>query len=87
MRNIGNLQWAVRRNIEDAFLQFEGALSAQIQNALQMTRAALQLALQRHAAQSEEMSSYVKQAAHSVASLQEIVAELRDERLPLVEKA
>ena len=87
LRNIGNLQWAVRRNIEDAFLQFEGALSAQIQNALQMTRAALQLALQRHAAQSEEMSSYVKQAAHSVASLQEIVAELRDERLPLVEKA
>jgi hypothetical protein len=76
LRNIGNLQWAVRRNVEDAFLQFEGALSEQIQNALQMTRAALRLALQRHVAQSEEVSSYVKQAAHSVASLQEIMAEL-----------
>jgi hypothetical protein len=84
LRNIGNLQWAVRRNIEDAFLQFEGALSEQLGNALQMTRAALQLALERHAAKSEEMSGYIKQASHSVASLHEILAQLGEAKRPLL---
>jgi GTP-binding protein EngB required for normal cell division len=77
LRNIANLEWAVRRNIEDAFLHFEGALAEQLDNALQMTRQALLLALKRHDAKSEEMGGYVKEAAHSVSSLEEILAELQ----------
>ncbi|MGB8871216.1 MAG: dynamin family protein [Rhodomicrobium sp.] len=87
LRNIANLEWAAKRNIEDAFLHFEGDLSEQLENALQMTRQALQLALKRHAAKAEEMGAYVKEAAHSVSSLQEILAELQDKkRQPLPEK-
>ena len=82
LRNIANLEWAAKRNIEDAFLHFEGDLSEQLENALQMTRQALQLALQRHAAKAEEMGAYVKEAAHSVSSLQQILAELQDEGQP-----
>lgn len=84
LRNIGNLQWAVRRNIEDAFLQFEGVLSDQLQNALQMTRQALQLALQRHAAKADEMGGYIMEASHSVASIHEIIAQLQDVKRPLL---
>jgi GTPase Era involved in 16S rRNA processing len=88
LRNIGNLEWAAKRNIEDAFLHFEGDLSEQLENALQMTRQALQLALERRAAKAEEMAGYVKEAAQSVSSLREILAELQEEERPaLAEKA
>ena len=30
VNNISNLEWAVKRNVEDAFLHFEAALSEQL---------------------------------------------------------
>jgi len=42
VNNISNLEWAVKRNIEDAFMHFEGALSEQLDKALRMTREAFQ---------------------------------------------
>ena len=79
LRNIANLDWAMRQNIEDAFRDFESALSEQVEKALQATREALQLALDRHAAKSQEIGVYVREAERSVASLSEILAELQDQ--------
>ena len=79
LRNIANLEWAVRRNIEDAFLHFEAALSEQLDKALHMTREAFQLALERHAATSEAIGGYVREAAHSLAALREISVKLQDQ--------
>jgi predicted translin family RNA/ssDNA-binding protein len=59
-------------------------LSEQLENARQMTRQALKLALERHATKAEEMGAYVEEAAHSVSSLQEILAGLQDKERPLL---
>ena len=82
VNNISNLEWAVKRNIEDAFVHFEGALSEQLDKALQMTREAFQLALERHATQSEAIGSYVKEAEESLAALRKILVDLQDQELP-----
>jgi len=79
VNNISNLEWAVKRNVEDAFLHFEGALSEQLDQALRMTREAFQLALDRHATRSEAIGSYVKEAEESLAALRKILADLQDQ--------
>ena len=72
VNNISNLEWAVKRNIEDAFVHFEGALSEQLNKALHMTREAFHLALERHATRSEAIGSYVKEAEEFLAALRKI---------------
>jgi ribosome biogenesis GTPase A len=78
------------RSLAETFLadvlkrQFEGALSEQLANALQATRAALRLALERHAAKSDEMGGYVKEAARSVSSLQQFLVQLQDKEWPML---
>jgi hypothetical protein len=79
LHNISNLEWAVKRNIEDAFLHFEAALSEQLDKALRMTREAFQLALERRSTRSEAIGGYVKEAEQSLAALRKIFAELRDQ--------
>ena len=44
-----------------------------------MTREAFQLALERHATQSEAIGSYVKEAEESLAALREILVDLQDQ--------
>jgi hypothetical protein len=78
LHNISNLEWAVKRNIEDAFLQFGGALSKELDKALAMTREAFQLALERRSSRSESIGVYVEQAEKSLAVLRKILAELQD---------
>ncbi len=82
VNNISNLEWAVKRNIEDAFMHFECALSEQLDTALQMTRGAFQLALDRHATQSEAIGKHVKEAEKSLAALRKILADLQDQERP-----
>jgi GTPase Era involved in 16S rRNA processing len=82
VNNISNLEWAVKRNVEDAFVHFETALSEQLDKALQMTREAFQLAIERHATRSEAISSYVKGAEQSLAAVRKILAELQDQEQP-----
>ncbi len=79
LHNISNLEWAVKRNIEDAFLHFEGALSEQLDKALQMTREAFQLALDRRATQSEAIAGFIEAAEASLAALREVLADLQDQ--------
>ncbi len=82
VNNISNLEWAVKRNVEDAFVHIEGALSGQLDKALRMTREAFQLALERHAARSEAIGSYVREAEELLAVLRKILADLQDQEQP-----
>ena len=47
-----------------------------------MTREAFQLALERHATQSEAIGSYVKEAEESLAALRKILVDLQDQERP-----
>lgn len=80
-----NLEWAVKRNIEDAFLYFRGALSKELDKALAMTREAFQLALERRSTRSEAVSGYVKEAEQSLGALRSIFIDLQDQA-PQAEK-
>jgi small GTP-binding protein len=83
LRNVANLDWAVRQNIEDSFRRFETSLSEQLDQALQATRQALQLAQRRRAARSEAVEADVEQADRCVTELSNILAELQaKERTP-----
>jgi hypothetical protein len=77
LRNVANLDWALRQNIEDSFRRFESSLSEQLGLALQATRQALQLAQRRRAARSEAIEADVGEADRSVMELSAILAELR----------
>jgi GTP-binding protein EngB required for normal cell division len=77
LRNVANLDWALRQNIEDSFRRFESSLSEQLDQALQATRQALQLAQRRRAARSEAIEADVEQADRCVRELSAILAELQ----------
>jgi hypothetical protein len=77
LRNVANLDWALRQNIEDSFRRFESSLSEQLGLALQATRQALQLAQRRRAARSEAIEADVGEAGRCVAELSAILAELQ----------
>jgi len=77
LRNVANLDWALRQNIEDSFRRFESSLSEQLGLALQATRQALQLAQRRRAARSEAIEADVERANRSVKELSAILAELQ----------
>ena len=77
LRNVANLDWALRQNIEDSFRRFEASLSEQLDQALQATRQALQLAERRRAARSEAIEADVEQADRCVRELSAILTELQ----------
>jgi len=83
LRNLANLDWAIRENLEDAFRQFESSLTEQLGNVLLATRQAMQLAIERRMTRGEEMDKYVKESARSIASLTNIMSELQATRLEL----
>jgi GTP-binding protein EngB required for normal cell division len=76
LRNVANLDWAMRQNIEDSFRRFESSLSEQLDLALKATRQAMQLALQRRGERSEAIKVDIEQANRSAAELSDILAEL-----------
>jgi hypothetical protein len=83
LRNLANLDWAIRENLEDAFRQFESSLTEQLGNVLLATRQAMQLAIERRMTRAEELNKYVKESARSIASLTNIMSELQATRLEL----
>ena len=83
LRNLANLDWAIRENLEDAFRQFESSLTEQLGNVLLATRQAMQLAIERIMTRAEELDKYVKESARSIASLTNIMSELQATRLEL----
>jgi GTP-binding protein EngB required for normal cell division len=77
LRNVANLDWALRQNIEDSFRRFETSLSEQLDQALQATRQALQLAQRRRVARFEAVEADNEQANRCVKALSAILAELQ----------
>ncbi len=77
LSNVSHLDWAIRQNIEDAFRRFEFSLSEQLDRALSATRQAMQLALQRGQARTEEIEADVKESAHAIAALSDVLTELK----------
>jgi hypothetical protein len=77
LRNVANLDWCSRQNIEDSLRRFEAEFSNQLGEALQATRQAMQLALQRRAARSEAIGADVEQATDSIRELAQILSELQ----------
>jgi hypothetical protein len=78
LRNVANLDWAMRQNIEDSFRRFESSLAEELDQALKPTREAMQLALDRRAAQSEAIKGEIEQANRSVTELSNILMELEE---------
>ena len=77
LRNVANLDWAIRQNIEEGFRRFESSLSEQLGSALQATRQAMHIAIERRTARIEEIDEYVKELTRSLASLSDIFTELQ----------
>jgi GTPase Era involved in 16S rRNA processing len=77
LRNIANLDWAMRQNIEEGFRRFESSLSEQLDSALQATRQAMHIAIERRTARIEEIDEYSKELTRSIASLSNIFTELQ----------
>ena len=85
LRNLANLDWAIRENLEVAFRRFESSLTEQL--GLQATRQAMQLAIERRTARAEEMDQHIQDSARSIASLTNIMSELKTIRLDLPQEA
>jgi ribosome biogenesis GTPase A len=79
LRNLANLNEAIRQNLEDAFRRFESTLSEQLHLVLQASRQAMQLAIERRRANAEEMREHIKESARSITSLSDILSELRQD--------
>ena len=77
LRNIANLDWAMRQNVEEGFRRFESSLSEQLGSALQATRQAMHIAIKRRTTMVAEIDAYVKESTRSIASLSDINTELQ----------
>jgi hypothetical protein len=77
LRNIANLDWAMRQNIEEGFRRFESSLSEQLGSTLQVTRQAMHIAIELRTARIEEIDDYIKESTRSIASLSDIFTELQ----------
>ena len=73
LRNVANLDWALRQNVEDAFRRFESSLAEQISAAVQATRQVMQIALKRRSVRSSEASSLCCQAEQSIVALSAVL--------------
>jgi hypothetical protein len=76
LRNVANLDWALRQNVEDAFRRFESSLAEQLSEAIDETRRVMQIALEKRSARSSEVASLVAQAEQSIAALSAALAGL-----------
>ena len=76
LRNIANLDWALRQNIEDAFRRFEASLTDQLFRASEETRQAMEIALQKRSARSAGVGVLIAESQRSTAILKSVLDEL-----------
>ncbi len=77
LRNVANLDWAIRQNVDDAFRRFETSLDEQLSRALEATRQALRIAVERRSSRAEETDTDIKDSARSMAALSAILAKVQ----------
>ncbi len=80
LRNVANLDWALRQNIEDAFRRFESSLAEQLSEAIEETRQVMQIALAKRSARSTEVATLVAQAEQSITALSAALDRLQSAR-------
>ncbi|HUB63501.1 MAG TPA: dynamin family protein [Methylocella sp.] len=85
LRNLANIDWAIRQNLEDAFRRYEFSLSEQLGSILQATRKAMQMAIERRCMKVEETEKHVRESARSIAALSAILSELEAARFDLLQ--
>ena len=77
LRNVANLDWAIRQNVDEAFRRFETSLGEQLGRALEATREALRIAIERRSSRVEETDADIKELAHSIAALSAILGDIQ----------
>ncbi len=77
LRNVANLDWSLRQNIEDSMRDFETAMSEQLGAALNSTREALEMAVEKRAARGAAIEGELAEARGVVDALSGVLAELR----------
>lgn len=77
LRNVANLDWALRQNVEDAFRRFENSFALQLSQALKETRQVMQIALQKRSARAAEVGDFVAQSEQSTTALARVLRDLK----------
>ncbi len=77
LRNVANLEWSLRQNIEESIRRFESSLTDQLGAALQATREALQIAKEKRAARAEAIEDDIAESRKAVAALTAILSQLQ----------
>jgi hypothetical protein len=75
-RNVENLRWASRQNVEDAFRTFQGKLDEELEDSLAMICAAMLAARQRRAGEADQVSVAIAAAEAAKARLAAIRSEI-----------
>jgi GTPase SAR1 family protein len=87
LRNVANLDWAMRENLEDAFRRFDFSLTEQLDCVLRATRQALELAIEHRTMKAQEMDEQIQKSARSITLLTNIMGELQTIGLDLPQEA
>lgn len=85
IRNVENLRWATRQNLEDTFRRFGAELDERLSMSLDATRGAMRKALEQRKQHAEQVDSDIetKQTALSkLAAIAQTLASQETERLP-----
>ncbi|MGO8740470.1 dynamin family protein [Rhodoblastus sp.] len=77
LRNVANLDWSLRQNIGDSLRDFERALGERLGGALDSTREALKMAIEKRAARGAAIESAAAEAKGVVEALSGLSQELR----------
>lgn len=78
LRNVENLRWATRQNLEDAFRRFAADLDEGLELTLKATRGAMQAALERRREHSQNTDDQIVQRRDELSTLTQIGAALDD---------
>ena len=73
LRNVANLDWALRQNVEDAYRRFTNASSQQVIKAFEETLEAMRAAIRARTERSIAIEEAVKQSSQAVGALRDIV--------------
>jgi GTPase Era involved in 16S rRNA processing len=71
-RNVENLRWATRQNMEDTFRRFGAELDERLAMSLDATRGAMRKALEQRKQRADQVDSHVESSQRTLAKLAEI---------------
>ena len=76
IRNVENLRWATRQNLEDAFRRFSAELDERLAMSLEATRGAMKKAFEQRKQHSNEIASEIETKQTILSRLAEIAKTL-----------